>query len=253
MTIEEALYALGVREGTLTEEEKAQLDRDGFLPLPELLTPEQVAYLGARLDELARLEGGRAGLETHQEAGSVRLSDLINKDPVFDISFSHPRVLAAVAHVIRGEFKLSSLNSRSALPGQGLQHLHADWEEPVAPGDYCVCNSIWLLDDFTETNGATRVVPGSHRSGKLPRDEMADPGAPHPCEVRLVAPAGTVIVFNSHAWHGGTRNESPRVRRAMHAYFCRRELPQQLDQRRYLRAETYARLSEAGRYVLDVE
>ena len=252
MNIHEALYALGVREDTLTGEEKDRLDRDGYLPLPDVLTGEQVEKMGARLDELAFLEGAEAGKEVHQERGTDRLADLVNKDGMFAVCFTHPRVLAAIAHVLGAEFKLSSLNSRAALPGEGLQALHADWGSAVAPGDYYVCNSLWLLDDFTPDNGATRVVPGSHRRGKLPGDEMADPSLPHPREVRLLAPAGTVVIVNSHTWHGGTRNISPNRRRAMHSYFCRRDQPQQLNQRRYIRPETRARLSPAARYILDV-
>ncbi len=252
MTIQDALHELGVREDTLTPEEKAQLDRDGFLPLYHILTPEQVTQFGARLDALTAEEGDEGGKEVHQEAGTDRLSDLVNKDPMFEICFTHPRVLAGVAHVLNGNLKLSSLNSRAALPGQGLQHLHADWSGAVAPGDYYVCNSIWLLDDFIEENGATRVVPGSHRSGTTPQKEMKDPAAPHPQEVQVIAPAGTVVVFNSHTWHGGTLNASPNRRRAMHSYFCRRDQKQQLDQRKYIRPETRARLSEAAQSILDV-
>src|SRR5205085_4992581 len=142
--------------------------------------------------------------------------------------FTHPRVLAGIAHVLGGNLKLSSLNARAALPGHGLQHLHADWHGATAPGDYYVCNSIWLLDDFTESNGATRVVPGSHRSGKMAKDVMPDPTQPHPDEVVLKAPAGTVVIFNSHTWHGGTLNRTDRPRRALHSYFARRDQEQQL-------------------------
>jgi len=254
MTFQEALFALGVREDTLTQAEKAQLDRDGYLLLHHMFAREQAAAFAARLDELLAIEGDQAGLETHQEEGSDRLSDLVNKDPMFDITFTHPRLLAAVAHAIKADFKFSSLNSRFARPGQGQQGLHADLDEPVmaGPDEFLGCNSMWLLDDFTETNGATRVVPGTHRIRRLPYEEMPDPGAPHPREVKLVAPAGTVIVFNAHTWHSGTRNESSRPRRAMHAFFCRRDQPQQTNQRRYIRPETYARLSEAARYILDV-
>jgi ectoine hydroxylase-related dioxygenase (phytanoyl-CoA dioxygenase family) len=252
MDIHEALTKLGVRDDTLTQAEKDQLDRDGYLPLYNILSSEQVQQFGTRLDELSRIEGEKAGLEVHQEVGTDRLSDLVNKDPMFEICFTHPRLLAGISHVLKGEFKLSSLNSRAALPGQGLQALHADWSGAVAPGDYYVCNSIWLLDDFTAENGATRVVPGSHRSGKVPQNVMSDPREAHPDEVLLLAPAGTVVIFNSHTWHGGTLNVSPNRRRAMHSYFCRRDQPQQLDQRKYIRPETYERLSEAARYILDV-
>jgi ectoine hydroxylase-related dioxygenase (phytanoyl-CoA dioxygenase family) len=252
MNIQDALTELGVRDDTLTREEKAKLDADGYLVLSNILSTEQLATMRQRLAQLLAIEGENAGKEVHQEAGADRLSDLINKDPVFDVCFTHPRVLAAMKHVLGGEFKLSSLNFRAALPGSGLQDLHADWGSAVAPGDYYVCNSIWLLDDFTENNGATRVVPGTHRSGNRPGDEMSKPSDTHPNEIRLIAPAGTVGVFNSHLWHGGTLNTTDAPRRAMHSYFCRRDQQQQLDQRHYVRPETLARLSPAARYILDV-
>lgn len=252
MTIQEALQALGVRDDTLTAAEKKQLDRDGYLLLGVLLSPEQLAGMRARHDELLAIEGADAGKEVHQEAGTDRLANLVNKDPIFEVCFTHPRLLAAVAHVLKGDLRLHSLNSRSALPGQGHQGLHPDYDGPVAPGDYYVCNSAWLLDGFTEENGPTRVVPGSHLSGKVPRDEMADPTAPHPREVRVIAPAGSVMVFNSHVWHSGTRNNSAAPRRVLHSAFVRRTFPQQTDQRAFIRPETYARLSEAARTILDV-
>ena len=252
MDIYEALKTLGVKDDTLTQAEKDQLDRDGYLPLYNLLTPEQVYYFGNRLDALTQAEGNKAGLEVHQEAGTDRLSDLVNKESEFSICFTHPRLLAGIAHVLGGDLKLSSLNSRASLPGQGLQALHADWHGATTPGDYYVCNSIWLLDDFTEENGATRLVVGSHRSGRAPKDDLADPRDPHPNEQLLLAPAGTVVIFNSHTWHGGTLNRSPNRRRAMHSYFCRRDQQQQLDQKKYILPETIDRLSEAARYILDV-
>ena len=123
------------------------------------------------LDRLNSLleEGDRAGTEVHQEKGTDRLSDLINKGSVYHIVLTQPRVLAAISHVLGGDLKLSSLNSRNALPGQGLQGLHADWGRLETPGIYQVCNSLWLLDDFTRDNGATRVVPGTHRGTATPR------------------------------------------------------------------------------------
>jgi ectoine hydroxylase-related dioxygenase (phytanoyl-CoA dioxygenase family) len=246
-----ALRDLGVTDDVLTEAEKAQLDRDGFLPLEGILTPEDVSELNKRLAELTAAEGSQAGLEVHQEQGTDRLADLVNKDPMFEVCFSHPRVLAAMKHVL-GEFKLSSLNSRAALPGQGHQGLHADFGHPVEAGEYEVCNSIWLLDDFTPENGATRVVPGSHRRRALPGDEMTDPTADHPDQIQLTAEAGTVVIFNSHLWHGGTQNQTPNPRRALHSYFARRHQPQQLDQQTYIRLNTYNRLTPAQRFLLDV-
>jgi len=253
MTIQDALTQVGVTADTLTHAERSRLDLEGYLSLGRLLTPEQVDAINACVARLAEAEGDQAGMEVHQEKGSLRLSDLVNKDPIFEVVFTHPRVLAAAAHVLDGDLRFSSLNSRAALPGQGVQALHADWKGATAPGEYYACNTLWLLDDLTEANGATRVVPGSHRSGRIPRDVMPDLTAPHPEEVKIVAPAGTVVVFNAHTWHGGTLNRTEQPRRVLHGYFCRRDVPQQTDQRKYLRPETRRRLSQAARIILDVD
>jgi hypothetical protein len=253
MNIAEALYELGVREDTLTTDERAFLDREGYLPLRGILSPEHVDALCLRQAELLAQEGDAAGTEVHQEAGTDRLSDLINKGTVYHVVITHPRVLAGIAHVLKGDLKLSSLNSRAALPGKGLQGLHADWGRLETPGDFQVCNSVWLLDDFTPDNGATRVVPGSHLTGKLPGDDMQNPSDPHPNETVLLGRAGDVVIFNAHTWHGGTLNTTDRPRRALHGYFTRRHRPQQLDQKRYLRPQTIEQLSPAARVVLGVE
>ena len=187
-------------------------------------------------------EGDDAGKEVHQEAGALRLSDLINKDPMFDFCYTHPRLLAAVRQILTSDFKVHSLNCRFAIPGEGQQGFHMDWgprdKEDLKlsqNGHYFVANSLWLLDDFTATNGPTRLVPGSHKWGKSPKEVMDDPTSAHPDEVKVVAPAGTVVAFNSHVWHGGSLNRSHDLRRAMHMAFVRRNLPQQTDQRQYLR------------------
>ena len=166
MDMATALAELGVTEASLDPDTRDQLDRDGYAPLPGVLSAGQLAAIRVRLAELLAAEGDQAGIEVHQEAGADRLADLVNKGPMFQACFTHPRVLACIAHVL-GDFKLSSLNFRAALPGHGRQPLHADFGGPVPPPGYQVCNSIWLLDDFTADNGATRVVPGSHRASPM--------------------------------------------------------------------------------------
>jgi ectoine hydroxylase-related dioxygenase (phytanoyl-CoA dioxygenase family) len=252
MDMRSALKSLGVSAGTLSESEKRQLDELGYLPLPGLMTPQQVKAIRARVEQLIAEEGEQAGGEFHQETGSHRLANLVDKDPLFEICYSHPRVLAAMNHVLNGEFKLSSLNGRAALPGAGGQAFHADWPGGVDPSDFQVCNSIWLLVDFTEDNGATRVVPGSHNTGQHPNDVLEDPMAAHPDEILLTGSAGTVVIFNSHLWHAGTTNHTETPRYALHSYFTRRRQPQQQDQRALLSGETIDRLSPGQRFILDV-
>jgi len=249
---EEVLEELGASERSLTEEERMSLDERGFVVFHDVLDDGTLCALREKYEELMRKEGASAGMEVHQEQGTRRLSDLVNKGEVFDAVYLHPKVLAAARQIIGRPFQLSSLNARDAIPGEGLQALHADWGRRRADEPYHVCNSIWLIDDFTEANGATRLVPGTHKTGDAPADVLADPSSPHPDEVKLIAPAGAVCVFNAHVWHGGTLNRTDRTRRALHAYYVAREWPQQLHQAEYIRKRTYDRLSPAARYILNV-
>jgi ectoine hydroxylase-related dioxygenase (phytanoyl-CoA dioxygenase family) len=249
----EALGALGVERGLLTADQQRQLDEQGFVSLPGLLDQSTMAGLARRFDELVASEGDAAGIEVHQEAGTARLANLVDKGPVFDACWNHPVVLAAVAHVYDWRpFKINSLNARAALPGEGHQRLHADSPVPSVPGRYQNCNSVWMLDDFTEYNGATRVVPGSHRWQQVPADAMSDPRDARPDETLLLGRAGSCVVFNAHLWHGGTKNTTGRPRRSIMGGFVPRDTVQQTVQREYLRPATLARMSPAQRYLLDV-
>lgn len=244
----------------LTKQEIEFLDTYGYLDLGQLLTTAHVKKVNDRIDELMQAEGENAGAELAEskyirhpkEEGADRLADLVNKGPVFDVFYTHPRVLSGIEAVLGQAYKLSSLNYRAAKPKQGLQKLHVDWKNTVVNDAYQVCNSIWLLDDFTAHNGSTRIVPRSHKWSSLPDEVMADPHDKHPDEIRIIAPAGSVFIFNSHVWHGGTTNKTEKVRRSIHSYFCTREQPQQIDQKKYITEETLQRIGERGREILDV-
>ena len=122
MTSTEALESLDVHPALLSADECGFLDAKGYLLLEGILTQ----------DELAAIEGDDAGSELHREEGTVRLANLLDKDPLFEKFITTPRVLAAITHVIGTDIQLSSLSSRAALPnGQGQQQLHTDWREAV--------------------------------------------------------------------------------------------------------------------------
>lgn len=244
----------------LTKDEQEFLDQNGYLNLGVLLDKTQVDRINARIEQLMNQEGEKAGSELFdskyirhpKEEGADRLADLVNKGEEFDIFYTHPRVLAGIEGVLGKSYKLSSLNYRAAKPGKGHQKLHVDWGNTVVNNDYKVCNSIWLLDDFTPDNGSTRIVPGSHLLNLLPEKGMEDVNEKHPDEIRIIAPAGSVFIFNSHVWHGGTTNYTDKDRRSIHSYFCSREQPQQVDQRKYILEETRKRIGVKGEFVLDV-
>jgi hypothetical protein len=238
----------------VTDAERTHLDEHGFVLLEGAMGPSLHAALRHRLLELYHAEGDRAGHEFRQEPHAQRLANLVDKGDVFARAIALGAVLDGVGHVLGPEFKLSSLNARSADPNSDEgQPLHVDMAALPDARGYWVCNTIWLLDDFTPSNGATRLVPGSHRWGTRPKDVLADPMAPHPQEILLTGPAGSIAIMNSHLWHGGTANRTGRPRLAMHAFYCRRDKPQQQYQKTLLSAGVQAALSPAVRDLLALD
>jgi len=238
----------------MTALERESLDTQGYVVLSNFLDRQTVERVRDRVEELYELEGENAGSEFRQEPGSRRLANLVDKGEIFQDLAAKPRILELVRHVLGEDFKLSSFNARSANPHSSeAQPLHCDAGALPDQRGYSVCNTIWLLDDFTAVNGATRVVPGSQNWGRFPHEAMTDPTAAHPQEVVLLAPAGSVVVMNTHAWHGGTANRSAAHRRALHAFYCRSDMPQQQYQKRLLRSETQAALSPDLRKILALD
>jgi ectoine hydroxylase-related dioxygenase (phytanoyl-CoA dioxygenase family) len=234
-------------------EHKRQLDEAGYVVLEGLMGADLLHALRHRIGELFAEEGERAGQEFRTEAHAGRLANLVDKGDVFRRAIAHPGVLDGVRHVL-GDLKLSSLNARSANPhGDAGQPLHVDMAAVPDERGYWVCNTIWMLDDFTRDNGATRVVPGSHTWGTRPQEVLADPDAAHPAEILVTGRAGGVVIMNAHLWHGGTANRTAAPRLAMHAFYCRRDKPQQQYQKKMLRPEVQAALSPELRELLALD
>ena len=253
--IHHALKALGVERDALPESQYDQLDSQGYVVLPDVIDRVWLEELRIRLAELQEFEGRAAGHEVGGQDGADMLADLLNKGEVFEKMLREPHVLAAVHHVL-GDFRVNSLNYRMPRLGKvSQQMLHQDCQHVLPDGRYRVCNSMWLMDDFTVENGATRVVPGTHLADVLPDEAMTPEQRveTHPDEVIVTGKAGSVIIFNSHTWHGRSANRTGERRGGMTLSFCQREIPQQLNQREYIRKVVYDRIGAAERYLMDVD
>ena len=238
----------------MTTQEQRQLDEEGYVVLESCMDRDLLSALRTRILELFEEEGDRAGQEFKTEEHARRLANLVDKGEVFRRAIVLPRMLEPVRHVLGGDCKLSSLNARSADPHSDVgQPLHVDMGAVPDEQGYWVCNTVWMLDDFTRENGPTRMVPGSHKWGARPQDVLDDLFAPHPQEVLLTGKAGTIAVMNAHMWHGGTANLTARPRLAMHGFYCRRDKPQQQYQKQLLRADVQASLSPDLRRLLALD
>jgi ectoine hydroxylase-related dioxygenase (phytanoyl-CoA dioxygenase family) len=212
--------------------ERELLDEHGYIVLDNFIARARLDRLRDRVEQVYTEEGDNAGHEFRYEDHVRRLANLVAKGEEFEDLVSDAAILERIAYVLGEDFKLSSLNARSANPFENCrQPLHIDAGAIADERGYWVCNTIWLLDDFTAENGATRCIPGSHKWGINPVTSLSDPYAAHPDEVLVTASAGAVVVMNAHMWHGGTENRTAFPRRALHAFYCRADKPQQQYQK----------------------
>lgn len=182
----------------------ASLERDGYARIPDAVPLDLVA--AARADLTTILERTPTGRDDFEGRRTQRVYALFAKTRALDAFALHPAVLELLDRVL-GCYQLSAPAAIAIGPGETAQPLHPDDAiYPVArPHAELVVNVMWPLEDFTEANGATRIVPGSHRWV----DERPGPGTP---TVAIDLPAGAALVYLGSVWHGGGANHTDRAR-----------------------------------------
>jgi ectoine hydroxylase-related dioxygenase (phytanoyl-CoA dioxygenase family) len=185
----------------------AAIDTDGFTVIADAVEPDLVAALRDALRRLERELAVQPLGTTAEGHSTLRMYNLLAKDPIFQIMPVHPSVLPVVEKILDRGCLLSGMTAMDIGPGENAQPLHGDdlvmsrhLRRPHAP---MMVTSIWALTDFTAANGGTRYVAGSHR---LPHEPHAR-GALDGVEVRaLEMLAGSVMIFHGSLWHGGGSN-----------------------------------------------
>ena len=202
------------------------ISRDGFTLVENVLTSGEADALAADLERIERslaTEPARNAFEGHH---TLRVYNLLAHGTLWEAIPVHDKVLPIIEGVLDEGCLVSSLSSVKILPGETAQPLHTDDQliPMTRPHAACVCNSMWALTDFTQANGATRVVPGSHRADHAP--EM---GATYDT-VAMEMKKGSVLVWNGSLWHGGGANQTDAARIGIPMNYCAGWLRQQENQ-----------------------
>jgi ectoine hydroxylase-related dioxygenase (phytanoyl-CoA dioxygenase family) len=189
-------------------------ERDGYVVMEHAVDADATARIRAELspwlgDDAFR---GRNDFEGFQ---SNRVYALLAKAPAIARLVEHPWVMAMLDELLLPQFLLSANLAINLLPGETAQQFHVDdgFYRVARPRPAISVSAIWAIDEFTDENGATEVIPGSHRWG----DEVPD--TDHPV-VKVVMPAGSVVVFPGTLWHRGGANRSDRARLAITPQYC---------------------------------
>ena len=185
------------------------VERDGAVIIDRLAPLDLMDRIAAEL--APHLEATAYGPDDFSGRATRRTGALIARVPASRELVMHPLVLAITGQVLKQatNFQLHLTQAISIGPGQGGQPIHRDrWAFDFFPfpDDYEVqCNTIWALTDFTEENGATRVVVGSTKAPDGPAYQYEDS---EPAEMER----GSVLVYNGSVYHGGGQNTSDGVR-----------------------------------------
>jgi ectoine hydroxylase-related dioxygenase (phytanoyl-CoA dioxygenase family) len=209
----------------------AQLDEEGYVILPSLIPPSQVKAIK---DALAPyLQGKLKGRNDFEGYDSERVYALLAKSPVFAELAAHPLVLDVAEHILGPNFMLSACLAINSHPGENAQPLHFDdsfYKVPRPRPAYGV-SAFWAIDEFTETNGATEIIPGSHTWGDEPpaggdtfRETFINgrhvPVVDHPGLQKVIMPAGSLMLTPGTLWHRGGANHSNASRLAITPQYC---------------------------------
>lgn len=226
----------------VTDHEKARADlRDhGYCILADVLDATQVAVLRESVMRIAAAE--RASGEDWISNGNQKCFMLINHGQEFLDVVENPVALEFSAELLGPDLLLSSVTGNITRPGNVRQQLHADQQYVPEPWHYVSSmNVVWALDEFTESNGATVVVPGSHKLGRAP-DPDAGP------LVKILGPAGSAVVLDGRVWHAAGRNDTASQERvAILSHYCAPFIRQQENIFRSIDPELRGRLTAAQR------
>ncbi len=158
----------------LAAREQQQLDHDGYLVLEGIVQPNRVEAMRERLEELH--------LVTEQKHRGTLIVGGLLEEEVFDAAWLHPRVLAAVRHVLGDGVRLTGVSSRGIQPGHGQQALHVDWSEGLGGepvvwyGCHAICALVELHAGQRRDAGRPRVASQSVDTENPPRPSQTTPG-----------------------------------------------------------------------------
>lgn len=243
------------------DQAKSDLDEYGYCLIEDALTSSQVEALRKRLEDRADQEVADGTCWIDTGGANQRVFQLLNKGDLFVELVQHPLAMELMGHILctpaqksnlgnmelGNEFLLSSVIANIAGPGGYAQGLHSDQLFIPEPWTFSeVGNVMWMLDDFTEEIGATRVVPGSHRLGRNPT-----PGELAQDSIAAEAPAGSAMAFDGRLWHGTGANVTRNRRRyGILSYYCRPYLRQQQNYFVTLRPDVLAEATPLLRRLL---
>ncbi len=203
-----------------------QLDRDGYTIVRDAFDADLAAALHADIDRLEAELQIEPSSNTFEGRATTRVYNLLALGELYRQIPVHPAVLPLIQHVLDDGCLVSSLSSITIGPGEVAQPIHADDQVMPLPKPHpaTTANSMWAITDFTEANGATRIIPGTHVADHSPVYGQ------HYESACAEMTAGSVLIWHGSLWHGGGANVTGERRRGIAMNYCAGWVRQQENQ-----------------------
>ena len=190
-----------VIDGLNIPERLAEIEDQGYTVIPDFISPAQVEKIrDAFLNEVYITEMRAIGTETGK---TWRAHNLLAKTRTVDFLFLDKRVRALVEGILGPRTQVNVTTLFNVLPGETRQYLHQDdglW--PIKrPHQHFICNALFAIDDFEIENGATHIVPYSHRWDDRRPDQSIE-------TLQVEMKSGSMLMWAGALWHGGGANIS---------------------------------------------
>ena len=216
-----------------------RIDEVGYTIVEDAIDPDLVDGI---VEALARLEqelGAGPADNLFEGTSTTRVYNLLAHGPVFEQIPVYPAILPITEGVLDPGLLVSSLSSIAIGPGETPQPIHADDQVIPLPKPHpaTVCNPMWALTDFTEANGATRIIPGSHKAASSP--DLVTAYDSIPAEMSK----GSVLIWHGSLWHGGGANTTSTRRVGIAMNYCAGYIRQQENQQLGLPVDTVRHFS----------
>jgi hypothetical protein len=259
--------------------EKYEFDRQGFLVLPQFLTPEEIARLAAAIDALEdhalrhvnlpprkkalwgpeyhfNAERGYYAWGSNRQGETLMVEDFFNADPAFDFLVNHEPTMRHIRDIVQGPIRINNSELRIRYQGNATgTHMGGPLDHKYRYGfnqrgiDCMMVRMIYFVQDVSNEEGAFCVVPGTHKSN-YPSPYHCPPEE-EPGMIGLEVKAGDAILFTENLRHGGLPNRSPRPRKTLHVGYGPVWMMSQniatMDEMQFITPETLARYDAAQR------
>ncbi|MFV1989199.1 MAG: phytanoyl-CoA dioxygenase family protein [Acidimicrobiales bacterium] len=211
----------------------------GYTILADVIPLDLVNEL---VEDLARLTHDLAiepSTNSFEGARTLRIYNLLAYGKLWERVPVFSAVLDVVEGVLDDGCLVSSLSSIAIGPGEAEQPIHADDQLIPLPKPHIpiICNSMWALTDFTEANGGTRIIPGSHTRDHSPQYGTAYDSVPAEMS------KGSVLIWDGSLWHGGGANQTNDTRIGIAMNYCAGWIRQQENQQLGLDLKTVSGFS----------